>query len=636
MRKKKILIHSNFCKAFTGFGKHKKNLLKYLYQTNKYDIVELVNAKKEKDEALSLLPWKAIGTLPEDALVLQQISKDKTRYRNAGYGHESIESIIKKEKPDIYLGIEDVWAFSGFTEKDWWSKINCIVHTTLDSLPLLPEAVKMAPKIKNYYVWASFAEKAMAELGHKHVKTIRGTLDTDNFYKINDQKREALRKKFNISDNFIIGFVFRNQLRKSVPNLLEGFKLFKSKNQNSKAKLFLHTHWTEGWDIPRLIKEKGIKNEDVLTTYYCKVCKQYVVSSFSGQQRPCPYCSSKDSLETTNIANGVNEVQLNEIYNLMDVYCHPFTSGGQEIPIQEAKLTELITLVTNYSCGEDLCTAESGGLALDWAEYREPGTQFIKASTNSNSICKQLTKVFKMKSSVRKKAGKAARKFVIDNFSIEVVGKQFEGIFDSFNLVDWDNISIGDFKLRNEEYTPNDNFPLKDWLIDLYKNCLRMEVDEHDSGYKYWVSEISKGKSKSQVLDYFHETAKKENIEGEIKSLDDIVDKGRDNKRIAYVMPEHGEDILASTSVVKSLKSNYPDHDIYFFTKKMYYDLIDHCDSIYKMCEYKDEMDLDCFYFIGRANKKGLFDLAFFPYKETKKSIDYANHGRTKVEYELR
>jgi glycosyltransferase involved in cell wall biosynthesis len=636
MRKKKILIHSNFCKAFTGFGKHKKNLLKYLYQTDKYDIVELVNAKKEKDEALSLLPWKAIGTLPEDPLVLQQISKDKTRYRNAGYGHESIQNIIKKEKPDIYLGIEDVWAFSGFTEKDWWSKINCIVHTTLDSLPLLPDAVKMAPKIKNYYVWASFAEKAMAELGHEHVKTIRGTLDTDNFYKINDQKRQALRRKFNISDDFIIGFVFRNQLRKSVPNLLEGFKLFKSKNPSSKAKLLLHTHWAEGWDIPRLIKEKGIKNEDVLTTYYCKICKQYVVSFFSGQKRPCPYCSSKDSLETTNIANGVNEVQLNEIYNLMDVYCHPFTSGGQEIPIQEAKLTELITLVTNYSCGEDLCTTESGGLALDWAEYREPGTQFIKASTNSNSICKQLTKVFKMKPSARKKAGKAARKFVIDNFSIEVVGKQFEDIFDGFDFVDWDNISVDDFKLRDSEYAPNDNLPLKDWLIDLYKNCLRMEVDENDSGYKYWASEISKGKSKSQVLDYFHKTAKKENIEGEAKSLDDIIDRDRPNKRIAYVMPEHGEDILASTSIVKSLKNNYPNHDIYFFTKKMYYDLIDHCNSIYKMCEYKEEMDLDCFYFIGRANKKGLFDLAFFPYKETKKSIDYANHGRTKIEYQLR
>ena len=40
----------------------------------------------------------------------------------------------------------------------------------------------------------------------------------------------------------------------------------------------------------------------------------------------------------------------------MDVYCHPFTSGGMEIPIFEAKLTELVTLVTNYSCGEDSCT----------------------------------------------------------------------------------------------------------------------------------------------------------------------------------------------------------------------------------------------------------------------------------------
>ena len=70
----------------------------------------------------------------------------------------------------------------------------------------------------------------------------------------------------------------------------------------------------------------------------------------------------------------------------MDVYCHPFTSGGQEIPVQEAKLTELITLVTNYSCGEDNCTVESGGLPLEWSEYREPGTQFIKASTKPLSI----------------------------------------------------------------------------------------------------------------------------------------------------------------------------------------------------------------------------------------------------------
>ena len=42
-KKKTVLIHSNFCRAYTGFGKNKKNILRYLYETGKYNIVELAN-----------------------------------------------------------------------------------------------------------------------------------------------------------------------------------------------------------------------------------------------------------------------------------------------------------------------------------------------------------------------------------------------------------------------------------------------------------------------------------------------------------------------------------------------------------------------------------------------------------------
>ena len=96
-RKKKVLIHSNFCKAFTGFGKHKKNLLKYLYKTDKYEIVELANAKQKSDEALQKMPWKAIGTLPSDQYTIKKLHKDQTRARNAGYGHELIDEIIRRK-----------------------------------------------------------------------------------------------------------------------------------------------------------------------------------------------------------------------------------------------------------------------------------------------------------------------------------------------------------------------------------------------------------------------------------------------------------------------------------------------------------------------------------------------------------
>lgn len=634
-RKKKILIHSNFCKAFTGFGKHKKNLLKYLYKTGKYEIVELANAKQKNDEALQKLPWRVIGTLPSDAPTIKKLHKDQTRARNAGYGHELIDTIIKDEKPDIYLGIEDIWAFSGFTKRSWWNKINSIIHTTLDSLPLLPEAIEAAPKITNYFVWASFAEKAMKKMGFHHVKTVHGIVEHEHFYRMSDLDRQQLRDANNLTNEFIIGFVFRNQLRKSVPNLLDGFKSFISKNPKSNAKLLLHTHWGEGWDIKRLLDEKNIDNKLVLTTYFCGHCKQYEVKPFEGNGVECSKCSSKNGSHTTNIKHGVNEHQLNEVYNLMDVYCHPFTSGGQEIPIQEAKLTELITLVTNYSCGEDCCTPESGGIPLDWAEYREPGTQFIKASTSAESISKSIEKVYKMSASERSKMGKIARQFVIDNYSTEVIGKAFENYFDQLNFINWAEVDLTAVEKRDPDYIPDGNLSNSDWLLNLYRNMLKMDIDEKDSGYQYWMQQFSKGAAREGIYNYFKKTAIKENKDLIAKkSLDDQIDFDRPNKRIAYVMPFHFEDVFMSSSILNSLKNVYPEYDIYVFTKQEYFNLLDECPSVHKLCEYEEEMENNTF-FEGKADEKSLFDIAFTPFWETKKMLNYAHNGKDIVELEL-
>ena len=433
---KTILYHSNNSRAFTGFGKHAKNILRYLQKTGKYKLVELANGVPWDADINNSKPWTCQGSLPSDPNIVHQINQNPTRARIAGYGGEMIDHAIKTYKPDIYIGVEDIWGFDGYWDKPWWNKINHMIWTTLDSQPLLEQAVTAAPKTKNYFVWSSFAERDMAKLGHEHVKTLHGSVNTDDFYRLSDIERFNLRKRFNIHDKYVVGFVFRNQLRKSVPNLLDGFKTFKK--DCPQAKLLLHTHYSEGWDIPRLLKEKGINNTDILTTYFCKHCKSYDIRPFTGQEQDCPICGSKKTVNTTNISNGVDETQLNEIYNLMDVYCHPFTSGGMEIPIFEAKLTELVTLVTNYSCGEDSCTSESGGLPLEWAEYREPGTQFIKASTYASSIAKQLKKVFSMKRSKVKEMGARARQFTLDNYSIDVIGKKLEGILDAMPSIDYD------------------------------------------------------------------------------------------------------------------------------------------------------------------------------------------------------
>ena len=633
MKKKKIVIHSNHSRAFTGFGKHTKNLLRYLYNLNKYEIVEFSNGLAWDDKITKYLPWKCYGSLPSDPERINQLNRDPNLARAAGYGAEMVDEIIKKEKPDIYVGIEDIWGFSGYWNKQWWNKINCMIWTTLDSLPLLQEAVSAAPRVKNYYVWANFAVKEMNRLGHKHVGLLRGCLDSKDFFRLEEQDRLALRQKQNINKNeFIIGFVFRNQLRKSVPNLLEGYKLFIEKNPKSNAKLLLHTSWGEGWDIPRLLKEKDILPDNILTTYYCKSCSEFEIKKFTHHKESCRFCGDKDTQETSNVKHGVSEEQLNQIYNFMDVYCHPFTSGGQEIPIQEAKLTQLITLNTNYSCGEDSCSEESGGFPLEWAEYREPGTQFIKASTLPESISEQIEKVFKMAPEERFSLGKKARKFVKDNFSIDVIGKKFEKIIDAMPEVDWDY----DFKKipADPNYIPPDIESNTDWLIDLYKNILKRDVDDSDDGHKYWMQEISKGADRPSILNYFKKVATDTNKQQTKVEFQDLLSKDDQGKRIAVVLPHAHKDVFALTSILPSIKRLYPDYNIYFITNPEFFDILDGNPLVHQMIPYNEQLD-NLFTLEGRGEHEGYFEIAYFPNVGTQKFINYPHNCKDKIDFSL-
>ena len=372
MTKKKILYHSDFTLAKTGFGRAAKAIISYLYKTNKYEIVHYCCGIQKSNPELNRTPWKSIGCLPDKKSELEELIKDASKSKSASYGDLYLDEVIKSEKPDIYIGVQDIWGLDFAINSKWFNKINSIIWTTLDSLPLLPDAIEHAKNIKNYWIWSNFATKEFHKLGFAHTITINGPIDDKHFFKLPDEQKSSLRKKFNIDQStFIIGFVFRNQLRKSVPNLLEGYALWKKENPDVKnSALLLHTSWKEGWNIQKLGKEYGVANSEILTTYICSNCKNYKIQSFCGEKVKCEFCNAKDSMNTSSVNLGVTEEQLNEIYNLMDLYCHPFTSGGQEIPIQEAKLTELITLVTNYSCGEEMCEDVNGTIPLEWHEYR--------------------------------------------------------------------------------------------------------------------------------------------------------------------------------------------------------------------------------------------------------------------------
>jgi len=426
-KKLKVLVHSNHSRLVTGFGKNAKNILLALYNDPDIEVIEAGNGAKFGADLLT--PWESYGTHPTNPNILQAIQGDGPKERMASYGFYSIDEIIEKCDPDIYLGVEDIWAFTEYNQKPWWDKINKVLWTTLDSLPILDQALQMEPHCDKMLVWASFAKEEMKKLGHKNVETLHGAVDYTHFYPLNN--RDEIRKKFGLQDQYVIGYVFKNQLRKSVPNLLQGFKIFKKENPKVKTKLLLHTDWGEtaqGWDIPRYIKELQVDPNDVLSTYVCHACDFYSVAPYQGEDKDCPRCKKEKAFKTKNSGKGIGEKELNELYNCMDVYCHPFTSGGQELPIQEAKSVGLITLVTEYSCGTDSCYKHQGGIPLKWNEYREPNTQFIKASTCPNDIATQLKRVYEMEETEKDELSLNALKYVKEKFSVETITRQLKNI----------------------------------------------------------------------------------------------------------------------------------------------------------------------------------------------------------------
>jgi len=631
-KKKKIVFQSDYALAKTGFGRNAKAILSYLYKTNKYDIVHYCCGMNWSNPELKRTPWKSVGCLPDNPQEIQHLNRDPGLARSANYGSHYLDRIIEEEEPDIYIAVQDIWGVDFAVGRRWFKKINSIIWTTLDSLPILPTATDRASEIENYWIWSNFATKEMHKLGHKHVKTVHGAVEDSCFFRIEDEKRQQLRSKFNISpDTFVVGFVFRNQLRKSVPNLLEGYKLWKTKSKiKSPTKLLLHTHFGEGWGIMKLAKEYGIPESEILTTYVCKDCGNYEVKSFTGQDLTCPSCGSEKGQITTNVNTGVTEKELNEVYNLMDVYCHPFTSGGQEIPIQEAKFAELVTLVTDYSCGEEMCEDEAYSLPLEWTEYREHGTEFIKASTSPLSISKNLQTVFTMKPERRLEWGRKAREWALKNFSTSAVGKIIEDQLDNMPIIKYD--------FSFEEETKNPNAELKDiagdseWLVHVYKEILKMDVDDQDSGHQYWMQEIEKKVTRATIVDYFRRVAIQDNQKNQKVEFSEVLDKDDEGKRLLYVMPESIGDIYLSTSLFKSAKELYPDYNLYVAVKEQYFDILDGNPFVHKVIPYIPQMD-SLPWLEGQGKNKGFFEIAFLPYGTTQKFLTYLHNGKDKIAY---
>ena len=195
-----------------------------------------------------------------------------------------------------------------------------------------------------------------------------------------------------------------------------------------------------------------------------------------------------------------------------------------------------------------------------------------------------------------------------------------------------------DFSLEEEEKNPNAVIPEtkddKDWLKQMYKHILKMDVIDDDSGLKYWLQEIEKGTEKKTIEDYFRRIAIQDNQKNKKVAFEDILDKDDEGKRMLYVMPESIGDIYLSTSLFKSAKELYPDYNLYVAVKPEYFDILNGNPYVHRVIQYVPQMD-NLTWLEGMGDHKGFFEIAFLPYANTQKFLTYLHNGKDKLAYDI-
>ena len=629
--RKKLLVFGNFSRLHSGFGGNKKRILRWFHKQPDWEVVEAAAGIPWDAPECSRMPWKCYGTAPtiEQQQQISQIQDEGQRNaaaRNASYGNMRIDEIIKLERPDYAYFCEDSWAYDDVVGRKWNDVLPTLYHITLDSLPFIPSQVDMAAKCPLLFPWANFATEEYHKLGYNHVKTLAGTVDSEEFKPISEDHRNSLRKKFGLEDTFVFLKIARCQLRKLFPNLMDGFALFKKNNPQIKAKLLFHTHWGEGWNLQQLIKDKNLDPNDILTTYYCRECRQWEIRPFIGLDQDCPLCGSKKSYSTCSITQGVSENDICDIYGLSDLVLNLATSGGFELAVWQAKMCEKIVATTSYSCGLDACTEESGGWPIDWSAYMEPHSQFIKATSCPKSICATMERFVSLDLEERKQTEIRARKFAIEWCSTDKVCQQIKETFEKLPPANWENFSW-EPQPKNPSHNPPQGLSPEEFILDIFKNILHEKVDKNTSHVKHWTEHLLKSKDFNGVLNHFRNLAAQHNAQLQNKPVDlaDLLDKDDDGKRIALIIPESGGDIILINSLLNKFKGLYPEFNLYFFTKPEFFELVEHHPAVHKVLTYHPVVD-NIFFMEGRWDHKGMFVAAFYPGSNTQKFLSYEHN----------
>lgn len=408
-RKKRILLVNEPSFLATGYSTYGIELMRRLYESDKYELAELGCFVSAHDKRQRELPWKFYGNQP-DTTSTEVANAYNSNILNS-FGKWEFERVCLDFFPDVVLSIRDPWVDCFIDSSPFRPYFHYIQMPTVDSIPQQPVWLDGISRASIVFSYSDWGLKVLKEANIKNaVASAPAGVDFNTFTPVKNKVNH--RQVWGLpGEALIIGTVMRNQERKLFPDLFESFSNFiknGSKTLTKRSFLLVHSSYPDWWRFADLLHENEIGHK-TLFSYKCQTCKHVFVSFFMDAKGTCPRCENASAF-FPNTHEGISREELAEIYNLMDVYVQYANSEGQGVPQVEAGACGIPIMSVDYSAMEDV-VRKLGGYPINVAKFvRDAKTGCKKAIPDNEHFVNQLTKFLSLPESMRKKKGFEARK----------------------------------------------------------------------------------------------------------------------------------------------------------------------------------------------------------------------------------
>lgn len=489
--KKRILLCNEASFIASGYGVHGKELLTRMHNSGKYEVAELGCYAVTGDPRINNIPWRFYPNVPKSEDT-QKIAEYKNNNNNQ-FGLWRFNKALIDFKPHIVFDVRDYWMYAYQEASPFRKYFKWVLMPTVDSAPQHIEWLFTfcnADVVVPYTEWAkNVLLEACGNKINMFPKVALAGVNPDQFYPL--PNKEKLKEDFfGQKDLKITGLVIRNQKRKLIADILITYKKYlnslKLSGQDdlyNKSFLYLHTTFPEehGWNLPNLLSEFGMVDKTYFTQM-CRNCGNVEPSKFQNAITPCKKCNTVARC-FPNPTSPLSTEQLNQIYNMFDLFVQYAICEGFGYPQIEAAACGVPIASVDYSAMSEICR-DVGGFNIPVKRmFREMETNADRAYPDNDIMAKFLYDFFTNYSpeNIAKKSNET-RQACINKYTWDNVYKVWEECFDSIELTglrDWDNPEMSEV---GSDLSVPPNLSKADFIRYICDNLIK-EPDMFNTGY---------------------------------------------------------------------------------------------------------------------------------------------------------